>query len=130
MADRTDSENRLAEGRTWSDFCDWLRAIGNHVTRPEVAPDPFTRAEGYRYFTHVLRSSFDIFIEHADPEFPVILCPCVEVVKCGGDDPDKYLQKAAISSAHSYRIRGMRCTVQYVSFLTQGSGFEDLEKAI
>jgi hypothetical protein len=125
MADRTDSENRLVEGRTWSDFCDRLKEIGNHVTRPEVPSDPFTRAEGYRYLTRVLRSSFDIFTEHADPEFPVIYRPCDEVVKYGGDDPDKYLQKAAISSAHSYRVRGMRGTVQYISFLTQGSGFGD-----
>ena len=120
-----DARSRLVEGATWDEFCDRLKAVGRHVLRPEVPSDPFTRAEGYRYLTRVLRSSFDIFTEHADPEFPVLYRPCDEIVKYGGDDPDKYLQKAALSGAYEYRIRGQRGTVQYISFLTQGSNFGD-----
>ena len=47
------------------------------------------------------------------------------MVKYGGDDPDKYLQKCAVSGARDYLIRGRRGTVQSVSFLTQGSSFGD-----
>ncbi len=45
------------------------------------------------------------------------------MVKYGGDDPDKYLQKCVLSGAYDYRIRGRRGTIQAVSFLTQGSNF-------
>lgn len=114
---------RLMDGSLWEDFCDRLKAVGRHVVRPEIPADPFTRAEGYRYLTRVLRSAFDIFTEHADPLFPVLYRPCDEIVKYGGDDPDKYLQKCAISGACDYRIRGRRGTVQSLSFLTQGSNF-------
>jgi hypothetical protein len=124
MSER-DAARKLVEGQAWDEFCDQLKAVGRHVMRPEVPADPFTRAEGYRYLTRVLRSSFDIFTEHADPEFPVLYRPCDEIVKYGGDDPDKYLQKAAVSGAYEYRIRGRRGTVQYISFLTQGSNFGD-----
>lgn len=123
MSSARDAEARLMDGRVWDEFCDELRKVGRHVLRPEVPADPFTRAEGYRYLTRVLRSAFDIFTEHADPEFPVLYRPCDEVVKYGGDDPDKYLQKCALSGAFEYRIRGTRGTVQAVSFLTQGSNF-------
>lgn len=122
---REESERRLVEGEAWDEFCDRLKAVGRHVMRPEVPTDAFTRAEGYRYLTRVLRSSFDIFTEHADPEFPVLYRPCDEMVKYGGDDPDKYLQKAAVSGEYEYRIRGQRGSVQSISFLTQGSNFGD-----
>ncbi len=118
-----DSESRLMDGTAWEDFCDRLKEVGRSVMRPEVPADPFTRAEGYRYLTRVLRSSFDIFTEHANPLFPVLYRPCDEVVKYGGDDPDKYLQKCVVSGDYDYRIRGTRGTVQAVSFLTQGSNF-------
>lgn len=118
-----DPEARLMDGSLWEDFCDRLKSVGRHVVRPEIPADPFTRAEGYRYLTRVLRSAFDIFTEHADPLFPVLYRPCDEIVKYGGDDPDKHLQKCAISGAYDYRIRGRRGTVQALSFLTQGSNF-------
>lgn len=117
------AEARLMDGTAWEDFCDRLKAVGRHVARPEIPADPFTRAEGYRYLTRVLRSAFDIFTEHADPLFPVLYRPCDEMVKYGGDDPDKYLQKCVLSGAYDYRIRGKRGTIQAVSFLTQGSNF-------
>ena len=120
-----ETEQELMSGKVWDDFCDRLKEVGRHITRPEIPADPFTRAEGYRYLTRVLRSSFDIFSEHADAEFPVIYRPCDEMVKYGGDDPDKYLQKCAVSGAHDYLIRGRRGSVQSVSFLTQGSSFGD-----
>lgn len=119
----TETADRLLDGRVWDDFCDEMKKVGRHVLRPEVPADPLTRAEGYRYLTRVMRSAFDIFTEHADPEFPVIYRPCDEIVKYGGDDPDKYLQKCVVSGGYDYLIRGQRGTVQSVSFLTQGSNF-------
>ncbi|MEZ4292964.1 MAG: DUF1214 domain-containing protein [Myxococcota bacterium] len=121
----TNGEARLMNGEAWDEFCDRLKAIGRQVRRPEVPADPFTRAEGYRYLTRVLRSSFDIFTEHADPLFPVIYRPCDEMVKYGGDDPDKYLQKCVLSGDRDYVLRGTRGTVQSISFLTQGSSYGD-----
>lgn len=118
-----DASQRILDGSAWDAFCDQLKAVGRHVRSEAVPEDPFTRAEGYRYLTRVLRSSLDIFTEHANPDFPVIYRPCDEIVKYGGDDPDKYLQKCALSGDRIYRIRGTRGTVQSISFLTQGSNF-------
>ena len=53
----TDPEKNLMDGSTWDAFCDRLKQVGRHVNGPEVPADPFTRAEGYRYLTRVLRSA-------------------------------------------------------------------------
>ncbi len=126
----TPAEQRLVDGQTWSDFCDDLKQIGNQIMRPEAPADPFSRAEGFRYLTRVLRSSLDIFVEHADPDFPRLYRVCDEVIKYGGDNPDNYYEKCVVAGDRRYRIRGTRGTIPYVSFLTQGSNFAEGESML
>lgn len=116
-------EQRVIDGSAWSDFCDDLKRIGEQIQRPETPVNAADRAEGYRYLTHVLRSTFDIFIDHADPEFPVLYRVCDEVIKYGADNPDNYYQKCVLSGTKRYRISGHRGTVPYLSFLTQGTTY-------
>jgi len=124
MSQSDSGDQDLNEG-LWADFCDHLKRIGDQVMRPEAPRDARTRAEGLRYLTHVLRSSLDIFVDHADPEFPVLYRPCDEIVKYGGDNPDSYYQKAVLSGDKRYRIKGRRGTIPYLSFLTQGTTFSE-----
>lgn len=116
---------RIMNGAAWNDFCDELKRLGEQVSRPEIPADPTTRAEGYRHLTHVLRSALDIFVDHADPDFPVFYRPCDEIVKYGADNPDNYYQKCIVRGDRTYRIRGRRGTISYLSFLTQGSTFSE-----
>lgn len=110
-------------GAAWNDFCDDLKSLGEQILRPETPADPQSRAEGYRHLTHVLRSALDIFVDHADPDFPVFYRVCDEIVKYGADNPDNYYQKCVVRGDRSYRIRGNRRTIPYLSFLTQGTTF-------
>jgi hypothetical protein len=85
----------------------------------EKAPqDPFTKAEGYRYLTRMLRGGLENFLEHSDPDFPVLRCGCHETIKLGADNPDNRYESAALSPEHDYRIIGSRGTVNYLGFGT------------
>ena len=107
----------------WDEFCQKLQKVGRHVLRPEVPDNDADRAEGYRYLTRVLRSSLDTFLEYRDASHPVIFLPCDEIIKYGGDNPDNCYQKCYISGDKRYRLYGKRNTVDYISFLTQGSNY-------
>jgi hypothetical protein len=87
---------RLMNGAAWNDFCDEMKRLGDQILRPETPADPASRAEGFRHPTHVLRSALDIFVDHADPDFPVFYRVCDEIVKYGGDNPDNYYQKCVV----------------------------------
>ncbi len=121
----SNSHPRLMNGAAWNDFCDDLKRLGDQILRTETPADPATRAEGFRHLTHVLRSALDIFVDHADPDFPVFYRVCDEVVKYGGDNPDNYYQKCVVRGDRSYRITGHRGTIPYLSFLTQGTTFSE-----
>lgn len=115
--------NNLDKGALWDEFCAQLQHVGRHVLRSEVPNSDTDKAEGYRYLTRVLRSSLDTFLEYRDASHPVIFRPCDEIIKYGGDNPDNWYQKCYISGKKRYRIYGKRGTVDYLSFLTQGSNY-------
>lgn len=117
------TNKKVATDELWEQFCTQLRDTGRHILRPEVPECSRTRAEGYRYITRVLRSALDTFVEYRDPSYPIIFRPCDEIIKYGGDNPDNYYQKCYISGKKDYIIRGQRNSVDYLSFLTQGSNY-------
>jgi hypothetical protein len=108
----------VADGRSWDEFCDALKAAGDVVLRPGSPSDPLDRAEGYRYLTRLTRVALESYIEFADPAAPAFRRPSHETVKIGADNPDNYYQSAAISGQHEYRIRGVRGTIHYLGFGT------------
>lgn len=116
-------QDQLSSGALWDEFCANLKEAGRHVLRAEVPDSELDRAEGYRYLTRVLRSALDTFVEYRDPSHPVIFRPCDEIIKYGGDNPDNWYQKCYVSGEKNYRIWGQRGTVDYLSFLTQGSNY-------
>ena len=117
------TEADMLNGKIWEQFCDRLRDTGLQILRPEVPRSAFDHAEGYRYIARVLRGVLDIFVEHNDPNFPIIYRPCDEIIKYGGDNPDNCYQKCVLDGNRDYLISGKRGTVHYISFLTQGSDY-------
>ncbi|MBI4517929.1 MAG: DUF1214 domain-containing protein [Deltaproteobacteria bacterium] len=118
-----DAINRIMNGSTWADFCDALKRAGDIILREGSPPDPFDRAEGFRYLSRLTRVALESYIEFADPLFPILRRPAHETVKIGADNPDNYYQSAAISGQHDYRIWGTRGTVYYLGFGTYAGSY-------
>ncbi|MFC7516809.1 DUF1214 domain-containing protein [Herbaspirillum sp. GCM10030257] len=114
----------ILSGQTWDTFCDILRQAGRQVLRPEVPADAFTRAEGYRYLSRLLRIGLEMHVEFADPDFPGFLIPSHETAKIGADNPDNLYQYARLNGRNEYRVRGHRGSVSYLSFGSQKGGYE------
>lgn len=112
-------DERILEGKTWSDFCDRLRDAGNVILREGSPTGALDRAEGFRYLSRITRAALETFVEHADPLAPVLQRVVHETAKMGADNPDNYYQNAAISGEQSYRLWGRRRSVHYLSFSTQ-----------
>lgn len=113
------SDDKVLDGRAWSELCDALKDAGNIVLGADQPSDPLTRAEGFRYLSRLTRAALQTFVEHNDPRAPVLQRVVHETAKMGADNPDIVYFNAAVSGAHRYRIRGRRGTVHYLSFGTQ-----------
>ena len=59
MNESVNAEQRVMDGSTWSDFCDALKAAGALVDAEKAPQDAFTRAEGYRYLSRMLRAGLE-----------------------------------------------------------------------
>ncbi|HSW20856.1 MAG TPA: hypothetical protein VLJ86_26780 [Ramlibacter sp.] len=120
----SDSIDPIVSGRAWHEFCDALKRAGDQVLRPEAPRDAFSRAEGYRYLSRLLRIGLEMHVEGADPDFPHLMVPSHETAKIGADNPDNFYQYARLNGRNAFRIRGNRGTVAYLSFGTQKGGYE------
>ncbi len=114
----SESEERVLSGKAWDEFCDALKEAGGLVQDSNAPGDAFNKAEGYRYLTRMLRAGLESFLEHGDPAFPQLRCPCHTTIKMGADNPDNYYQSTSLDSAYEYRIAGTRGTVDYLGFGT------------
>lgn len=117
-------ESQILSGETWAAFCDSLKRSGQQILRPEAPQDAFTRAEGYRYLSRLLRIALEMHVEFSDPEFPGFFSPSHETAKIGADNPDNFYQYARLNGNHEYRVSGNRGTVSYLSFGSQKGGYE------
>ncbi|MFC6672047.1 DUF1214 domain-containing protein [Marinobacterium aestuariivivens] len=117
-------ESALVSGELWHRFCDTLKRAGDQVLREEAPADPATRAEGFRYLSRLLRIGLEMHLEFADPDFPGFIKPSHETAKIGADNPDNLYLYARLNGAASYRIRGRRNSVHYLSLRTQKGGYE------
>ena len=114
---------RVTRGESWDEFCNTLKAAGAALQFPGAPRDPFSQAEGYRYLSRVTRAGLMAFIEHADPNAPVLHRVVNEFVKMGADNPDNFYQTAALDGAYEYRITGRRNTIAYLSLGTQSGNY-------
>jgi hypothetical protein len=118
------SEKQIVSGQAWHDFCEVLKRAGEQILRPEAPSDAFNRAEGFRYLSRLIRVGLEMHVEGADPEFPHFIIPSHETAKIGADNPDNLYQYARLNGHNSYRVRGDRGSVFYLSFGTQKGGYE------
>ena len=117
------ANERVVSGRSWEDFCDTLKAAGASLSFPGAPRDAFNQAEGYRYLSRLARAGLMAFVEHADPNAPVLHRVAHETVKLGADNPDNHYLTAAVSGLCEYRIRGRRNTVTYLGFGTHAGHY-------
>ncbi len=113
-----EAEQKVLDGRAWDEFCDALKEAGKVVQSDAAPKDAFNKAEGYRYLTRMLRAGLESFLEHGDPAFPQLRCPCHTTIKMGADNPDNYYQSSSVKPEYDYRISGTRGTVDYLGFGT------------
>jgi hypothetical protein len=114
----SNSIERLANGATWTEFCDTLKKAGDNILRDTSPADPLTRAEGFRYLSRMTRAILEAFVEYSDPLAPVLFRPIHETAKMGADNPDNYYQYAAISGEYEYILRGTRGSISYLGLGT------------
>lgn len=121
----SEAEDRVSSGGSWAEFCDALKRAGEQIQRADAPSDPFTRAEGYRYLSRLVRAGLEWYVEFADPAFPVLYKPSHETIKIGADNPDNIYQKAVLDGRHDYRIRGKRGSVYYISMATSKGSYAE-----
>jgi hypothetical protein len=117
-----ESIEKLRSGETWQEFCDLLKQAGDVVLADDLATTDLERAEGLRYLSRILRAGLASFVEHTGPKHPVFR-PMPDQVKLGLDNPDNFYVSASVNGRYSYRIRGTRGNIHYLSFAAQAQNF-------
>lgn len=115
------SGRRVLDGTSWHEFCDGLKAAGEVILRADAPVTELDRAEGWRYLSRLTRVGLEMFLEHADADFPVFYAASHETVKIGADNPDNRYLNATVRGDATYRITGTRGTVPYLSFATKAN---------
>ncbi len=117
-----DPVEKVVTAEAWTEFCDHLKKAGDVILREDLGTSAFERAEGLRYLTRLLRAGFVSFAENHGPKYPVFR-PMPDLVKMGLDNPDNYYVSASVSGSYTYRIRGRRGSIHYLSFAAQNQNF-------
>lgn len=115
----------VVTGRAWEDFCDTLKDAGGSILGFDSPDDPFTRAEGFRYLSRLIRAGLENFVEGGNPEAPVLRRLAHETVKLGNDCPDFYYRNAVIDGRKKYRLVGTLGTTPYIIFSTQDGDYAE-----
>ena len=123
----SDPVEKVHSAEAWHEFCDLLKKAGDVILREDLETSDFDRGEGLRYLTRLLRAGFKSFAEHPGPKHPRFQA-IPELVKMGLDNPDNYYLGAVIDARYTYRIRGNRKSIHYMSFAAQNQNFAAREK--
>jgi hypothetical protein len=117
-----DPKAKVDSAEAWTDFCELLKKAGDVLLRDDLARSTFDRAEGHRYLLRLLRGGSQAFGEKTDPRYPIFRA-MPALVKMGLDNPDNYYLGTAVDPELTYRIRGTRGTICYMSFAAQNQNF-------
>jgi hypothetical protein len=125
MAD--DGIEKVQTAEAWGEFCDLLKQAGDVILREDLDTSVFDRGEGLRYLGRLLRAGLYTFGENNGPKHPVFRT-MPDMVKMGLDNPDNYYLGASINPKLTYRIKGKRGTIHYLSFAAQDQNFAKRDK--
>jgi len=122
-----DPVQKVLSAQAWTEFCDLLKQAGDVVLRDDLATSAFDRAEGIRYLSRLLRAGLISFAEHTGSRHPAFRA-MPELVKMGLDNPDNFYLSASVRGDYTYRIRGRRGNIHYLSFAAQNQNFAARDK--
>ena len=120
----TPEEQRIVDGSAWRDFCRALERAGDAVFSERTPADAFQRGEGVRYLTRLLRAGLESYVESSDPCHPRFFQLSNDTIKIGNDNPDNLYHNANVGAAYTYRIRGQRGSVPYLTFGSKSGGYD------
>lgn len=119
----TDGTHAAQTGEVWRQVCARLAQAEDIVFQQSAPATPLDRAEGQRYLTRLFRIALEMFVECADPDFPVFYRASHETAKIGADNPDNVYLNATVSGDRDYRITGTRGTIAYLSIGTKANRY-------
>jgi hypothetical protein len=99
---------RLMNGAAWTEFCDTLKAAGDHILSKDAPTSPLDRAEGFRYLTGLVTAGIRQAVGLSDPDFPTFFRNPDSSSKWGAENADNQYLWARIRSDATYRITGKR----------------------
>lgn len=99
----------------WRQYCAALADAGEVLSRPSTPGTAIDQAEGLRYLSRLARTSLNMLVDSADPDFPRIFLLCDDKIKIGADNPDNLYQQCVVRPDREYRITGKRNSVPYFS---------------
>ncbi len=112
----------MSAAKQWNEFCELLKQAGAVLEREDLDTTVFDRGEGLRYLGRLLRAGLYTFGENTGPKHPVFRT-IPDMVKMGLDNPDNYYVGASVNPNLTYRIKGNRGTIHYLSFAAQDQNF-------
>jgi len=118
-----DAFAKAMSGRSWDEFCDRLKELGQIVRRPETPTSELDRAEGLRYLARLTRLGLELCFEHADPDFPAFLNAWNATTKAGADNPDNHYLNATVRGDFDYRAWGVRGTARSLRFASMANRY-------
>jgi hypothetical protein len=122
-----DATAKVDSAEAWDEFCDLLKKAGDVIRRSELETSTFDRGEGLRYLARLAQAGLASFLENPGPEYPRFR-PMATNVKMGLDNPDNFYVSSSVNGNHTYRIRGKRGTIHYLSFAAQNQNFAARDK--
>lgn len=99
----------------WRRFCAELAEAGAVLSREAAPTTALDQAEGLRYLSRLARTSLNMLVDSADPDFPRLFLLCDDKLKIGADNPDNLYQQCVVRGDRTYRITGKRNSVPYFS---------------
>ena len=127
MANPQDPLHKVETAEAWTEFCELLRKAGDVLLRSELDPTTFDRGEGLLYLSRLARAGLLSFAESTGTEHPIFRTMSAGI-RMGLDNPDNFYRSASVNPALSYRIRGQRGSVHYLSFAAQNQNFAARER--
>jgi hypothetical protein len=113
-------DTNLAEATDgWRRWCAAMEQAGVAALEKTITHDEVDLAEGLRHLTRMVRLTLSSSIENRDAERPYLWRALGPDLKMGGDNPSGLYLSAPINGTDTYRVRGMRGSARWVSFLSQ-----------